>query len=52
MKLTTKVKNAAISTAIQTALDYLEKDPEKNAPKIMDLVDKLTPAGWYEASGA
>ena len=49
MKLTTKVKNAAICTAIQTALDYLEKDPEKNAPKIMDLVDKLTPAGWYES---
>ena len=49
MKMSSKIKNAAISTAIQTALDYLEKDPEKNAPKIMDLVDKLTPEGWYES---
>ena len=30
MKMSSKIKNAAISTAIQTALDYLEKDPEKN----------------------
>ena len=47
MYVGTKIKNAAISTAINTALNYLEKDPEKNAPKIMDLVDKLCPEDWY-----
>ncbi len=47
MNVGTKIKNAAISTAINTALNYLEKDPEKNAPKIMDLVDKLCPEDWY-----
>lgn len=48
MKVGTKIKNAAISTAINTALNYLEKDPENNAAKIMDLVDKLVPDDWYK----
>ena len=47
MKVGTKIKNAAIATAINTALNYLEKDPENNAPKLMDLVDKLCPDDWY-----
>ncbi len=42
-----KVKTAAITKAISTALNYLEKDPEKNIPKLMDLVDKLVPDDWY-----
>ncbi|MCF0122289.1 MAG: hypothetical protein HUJ74_03675 [Lachnospiraceae bacterium] len=42
-----KIKNAAISTAIKTALNYLEKSPEKNVPKIMELVDQLYPENCY-----
>jgi MoaA/NifB/PqqE/SkfB family radical SAM enzyme len=49
MKVGTKIKNAALSTAINTALNYLEKDPENNAPKLMDLVDKLVPGDWYKS---
>ena len=48
MKVGTKIKNAALSTAINTALSYLEKDPENNAPKLMDLIDKLVPGDWYK----
>lgn len=47
MNVTEKVKNAAITTAISTALNYLEKDPENNIPKVMDIVDRLCPDDWY-----
>ncbi len=47
MNITDKVKNAAVTTAISTALNYLEKDPENNIPKVMDLVDRLCPEDWY-----
>ncbi|MFU0826980.1 MAG: Radical SAM core domain-containing protein [Lachnoclostridium sp.] len=33
--------------AIKKALDYLEKDPENNAPKLMDMVDRFCPEDWY-----
>jgi MoaA/NifB/PqqE/SkfB family radical SAM enzyme len=44
-----KIKTAAIATAITKALNYLEKDPENNLKKVMDLVDKFTPEDWYAA---
>ena len=47
MNLADKARNMAITTAINTALSYLEKDPEGNIPKVMDLVDKLSPKDWY-----
>ena len=31
--------------ALKTALGYLEKDPEKNMPKLMNWVDKLAGTG-------
>ena len=43
-----KVKTSAITASVSTALKYLEKDPETNIPKLMDLVDKVAPEGWYE----
>ena len=52
MGITGKMKNAALNAAIQQALAYLEKDPETNIPKLMDLVDKLVPADWYSAQRA
>lgn len=34
--------------AINQALKYIEGNPEENIPKLMALVDKVTPGGWYE----
>ena len=47
MGITDKVKNAAMSAVINQALSYLEKDPEANLPKLMELVDKVVPGDWY-----
>ena len=41
MKLMDKAKQAALAAAVKTGLSYLEKDPEVNIPKLMELVDKL-----------
>ena len=49
MKLMDKAKQAALAAAVKTGLSYLEKDPEVNIPKLMELVDKVVPDGWYEA---
>ena len=41
MKLMDKAKQAALAAAVKTGLGYLEKDPEVNIPKLMELVDKF-----------
>ena len=41
MKLMDKAKQAALAAAVKTGLSYLEKDPEVNIPKLMELVDNL-----------
>lgn len=46
MNITDKTKNAALGLVFSQAMDYLEKDPETNIPKLMDMVDKLMPTGW------
>jgi len=33
--------------AVNQALNYIEGNPEENIPKLMELVDKFTPEGWY-----
>ena len=38
MKLIDKAKQAAVEGAVTKALEYLEKDPETNIPKLMELV--------------
>ena len=48
MNFLDKKKLAAISAATNQAIKYLEKDPETNIPKLINLVDKLSPEGWYE----
>lgn len=35
------IANELKRTTLKTAFHYLEKDPEKNAVKLMDLVDKI-----------
>lgn len=34
--------------AVSKALNYIEGNPEENIPKLMELVDRYTPDGWYE----
>ncbi len=34
--------------AINQALGYVEGNPEENIPKLMEMVDKFSPDGWYE----
>ena len=41
------LKNAALSAGMEQVLHYLEKDPETNIPKIMKLIDTVTPKDWY-----
>lgn len=48
MNVLNMVKNNTFSAAITTALNYLEKDPEKNIPRIFDLIDRAAPKEWYE----
>ena len=42
-----KAKDIMQQFAIKQALSYLEKDPEKNAIKLMDMVDRFSPSDWY-----
>lgn len=39
------IANELKRTTLKTAFHYLEKDPEKNAVKLMDLVDKFAGSG-------
>ena len=41
------LKDAAISAGLEQVMHYLEKDPETNIPKIMKLIDTVTPKDWY-----
>ena len=47
--LVEKAKIAAMSVSLTKAWQYLDKDPENNIPKLMDMVDKVAPEGWYES---
>ena len=49
MNIMDKAKQAALIAAVKTGLGYLEKDPEVNIPKLMELIDKVVPDGWYES---
>lgn len=41
------IKESMQNFAINQALKYIEGDPETNIPKLMALVDKYSPDGWY-----
>ena len=49
MNVSDKAKNAALNVIMNQALSYLEQDPETNIPKLMELVDRLMPEGWYSS---
>lgn len=42
------IKNKMQNFAVSKALNYIEGNPEENIPKLMELVDRYTPDGWYE----
>ncbi len=46
------LKESMQNFAINPALKYGEGDPAVNLPKLMDLVDKFSPDGWYESQRA
>ncbi len=41
------IKAATQSFAIDQALNHLEGTPEENSPKLVVMVDRSTPKGWY-----
>ena len=41
------IKQRMQNFAVNQALQYVEGDPEQNIPKLMALVDHLTPENWY-----
>ena len=45
MKLIDKAKQAAMEGAVTKALEYLEKDPETNIPKLMEQINSLRRTG-------
>ena len=48
MKATEQIKRAAF----EKTLDYFLKDPERNATKIMDMLDKIAPADLFPSQRA
>ncbi len=46
------VKEAMQAFAINKALGYIEGNPDENLPKLMEIVDKFSPDGWYEGQRA
>ena len=43
------LKETMQTFAVNQALKYIEGDPNENLPKLMELMDKFSPDGWYEA---
>lgn len=43
------IKNKMQSFAVNQALNYIEGNPEENIPRLMALVDRYTPEGWYKS---
>ena len=52
MTFASKAKNAAMAAVVNQALNYLEKDPESNLPKLMSLVDRTCPQDYYASQRA
>lgn len=46
------IQNGMQDFAVNQALKYIEGNPEENIPKLMSLVDRFTPGGWYETQRA
>lgn len=42
------IKETMQSFAIHQALKYVEGDPDKNMPKLLEMADKFIPGDWYK----
>ncbi len=42
------MKESMQTFVLNQALNYLEENPAENASKLMELVDRFSPDGWYE----
>lgn len=47
--MSNSIKDSIQHFAVNQALKYIEGNPEENIPKLMALVDKYSPDGWYES---
>jgi len=47
MAMSKSIKESMQAFAVNKALNYIEGNPEENIPKLMDLVDRYTPDGWF-----
>lgn len=47
--MSNSIKNSFQNFAVNQALKYIEGNPEEKIPKLMALVDKYSPDGWYES---
>lgn len=45
--MSNNILNSVQNFAVNQALKYIEGNPEENIPKLMALVDKYVPEGWY-----
>lgn len=50
--MSNSIKEALQHFAVKQALSYIEDNPEENIPKLMALVDKASPDGWYASQRA
>ena len=41
------VKETMQNFSINQALKYIESNPNENLPKLIDMVDRFSPNGWY-----
>ena len=48
MNVVDTVKNAAFASAIQAALNYMDKDPETNIPKVMSISLHRKYGSWIQ----
>ncbi len=46
------IKETMQAFAINKALNYIEGNPDENLPKLMEMVDRFSPDGWYEGQRA
>ena len=49
MNMNNSIKSSMQNFAVDKALKYIEGNPGENIPKLMKLVDKLTPEYWYKS---
>jgi len=41
------IRHSIQNHTIRKAMTYLEDNPEENIPKLMDLIDRISPEGWF-----